>query len=78
MCPFVSLRVKMMGHKTYAHIDNEGTVWNCLVWDGVTDLGLDGELVEYTEDNPAHIGGTYVDGVFLPPPPPEPEPDPEV
>lgn len=71
--------MNFMENKTYAHIDNEGNVWNCILWDGVTDLNLDGELVEYNEDNPARIGGKYVDGVFLPPPPPpEPPVDPEV
>lgn len=55
-----------METKTYAHVDYEGTVWNCIVWDGETDLGLEGELIEYTADNPVYIGGTYKDGGFLP------------
>lgn len=56
-----------------AVVGSDGVVVNIVLWDGVTDLGLDDELVEYTEENPAYIGGTYKDGVFLPPPEPEPE-----
>lgn len=50
-----------------------GQVVNCIVWDGESPLELEGELVQYTDDNPASIGGTYKDGVFSRPPEPEPE-----
>jgi hypothetical protein len=59
-----------MDTKTYAVIDSDGQVLNCIVWDGVIPLPFQDQLVEYTEDKPAWVGGTYTDGVFLPPPEP--------
>lgn len=65
-----------MQTKTYAQIDEDGKVVNCILWDGVTTFNLSTQLIEFNDENPAHIGGTYVDGVFLPPPE-EPEVPPE-
>jgi len=55
----------------YAHII-DGTVVNVIVWDGETDLGLDGELVN-VDDTPCGPGWTVVDGEFIAPPEPEEE-----
>jgi hypothetical protein len=64
------------GRNNWAVVEN-GLVTNILVWDVTTQLDVDGELIHSTFDNPASIGGTYVDGQFLPPPE-EPEVDPPV
>ena len=58
---------------TYAVIDENDVVVNVTMWDGQTEFVSDKKLVPYTDDNPAYIGGTYKEGVFLPPPEPEPE-----
>lgn len=50
----------------------DGTVVNVIVWDGETDLGLDGELVN-VDDTPCGPGWTVVDGEFVAPPEPEEE-----
>jgi len=55
----------------YAHIIN-GTVVNVIVWDGETNLGLDGELVN-VDDTPCGPGWTVVDGQFVAPPEPDDE-----
>jgi hypothetical protein len=55
----------------YAHII-DGVVVNVIVWDGETDLGLDGELVN-VDDTPCGPGWTVVDGEFVAPPEPEEE-----
>lgn len=49
----------------------DGVVVNVILWDGETDLGLDGELVN-VDDTPCGPGWTVVDGEFVAPPdPPE-------
>ncbi len=45
-----------MDTKTYAVIDSDGQVLNCIVWDGVIPLPFQDQLVEYTEDKPAWLG----------------------
>jgi hypothetical protein len=45
----------------------DGTVANVIVWDGETDLGLDGELVN-VDNTQCGPGWTVVDGVFTAPP----------
>jgi hypothetical protein len=65
----------MYGDNKYAVVSN-GVVLNVIEWDGTTPLQVDGELVHSPYDNAAAIGGSYVDGQFLPPP--EPEVDPPV
>ena len=52
----------------------DGTVINVIVWDGETDLGLDGELVN-VDDTPCGPGWTVVDGEFVAPPEPDDELD---
>ncbi len=50
----------------YAQIIN-GTVHNVIVWNGETNLGLAGELIE-TGDTPVAIGYTYDGTNFIAPP----------
>ncbi len=52
--------------KTYALVDENNVVINTILWDGEVELGLDGQLIEFTEENPAYIGGLFVDGQFFP------------
>jgi len=53
----------------YAHIIN-GNVVNVIVWDGQTDLGLEGELVN-VDNTPCGPGWTYDGTTFTAPPEPE-------
>ena len=53
----------------YAQVIN-GTVHNVIVWDGETELALEGDLVALG-DQPAGIGWTYDGATFTAPPPPE-------
>ena len=46
-------------------------VVNIIEWDGQTPYDSDGQLI--LADENAHIGGTYIDGVFSPLPGPTPE-----
>jgi len=50
----------------YAHI-TDGTVTNVILWDGETDLGLNGELVNVDEIT-CGPGWTYDGTTFTPPP----------
>lgn len=53
---------------TYAHVDDEGTIVNKIVWDGVTPFEFgDGALVLINE--PFDTGGTFIKGVYTPPEP---------
>jgi hypothetical protein len=52
--------------KTMAQIDNEGIVINITIAND--DWSAEG-FVEYTDNNPAYIGGTYANGKFIPPKP---------
>lgn len=52
--------------KNYALVNENNVVVNTILWDGEVELGLSGELIEFTEANPAHIGGLYSDGQFFP------------
>jgi len=54
----------------YAQIIGTEVV-NVIVWDGETDLGLEGELIQ---TDTAGVGWSYSDGTFSPPPA-EPEPE---
>lgn len=49
-----------------AQVDISGTVVNVIVAN--EDWNVEG-FVEYTDDNPAYIGGTYANGKFIPPKP---------
>jgi len=52
--------------KNFALLDENNKVLNI----SIADEGWTGQgWVEYTNDNPAHIGGDYVDGYFYPPQP---------
>jgi len=53
----------------------DSTVVNVILWDGQTDLGLDGELLN-VDDTPCGPGWTY-DGTTFTAPPPQPESDDE-
>jgi len=57
---------------TYAIIEN-GVVMNMVVWDGKTEWSPpEGtEAIECNDDS-CQIGGSYMDGVFIPPPLPVP------
>jgi hypothetical protein len=49
-----------------AQLDANGIVTNIIV--AGDDWDVEG-FVEYTDDNPAYIGGTYTNGRFIPPKP---------
>ena len=49
----------------------DGIVVNVILWDGETDLGLDGELIN-VDDTPCGPGWTY-DGTTFTSPPVEPD-----
>lgn len=49
-----------------AQVDISGTVVNVIV--AGDDWNVQG-FVEYTDNNPAYIGGTYANGKFIPPKP---------
>lgn len=54
-------------NKNIAILDETGTVLNIVhCHDSEQETP---RLVAYTNDNPAHIGGDYVDGYFYPPQP---------
>lgn len=53
----------------YAQIIN-GTVRNVIVWDGETELAIDGELIKL-DDMKAGPGWTYDGTTFTPPPDPD-------
>jgi hypothetical protein len=61
----MNMGIKM---KNYAVIKNN-IVENVIVWDGIVEFSIDGELVEITESNPASIGFLYQDGQFIDPNP---------
>ena len=52
--------------KSYALVNEDNVVVNTILWDGEVELGLEGQLIEFTEENPAYIGGLFSDGQFLP------------
>jgi hypothetical protein len=52
--------------KRMAQVDANGIVINIIVAND--DFNVWG-FVEYTDNNPAYIGGTYVNGKFIPPKP---------
>lgn len=52
--------------KRMAQIDANGIVINIIVAND--DWNVEG-FVEYTDDKPAYIGGTYTNGKFIPPKP---------
>ena len=52
--------------KRLAIFDENGIVVNIIVAND--DFFVDG-AIEYTDDNPARVGGDYVDGYFYPPKP---------
>lgn len=54
--------------KRMAQVDANGIVINIIV--AGDDWNVEG-FIEYTDDNPACIGGTYVNGKFIPPKPTE-------
>lgn len=54
--------------KNYAIIQ-DGVVVNIVIGDEEWANSQADTAVEYTEANPAYIGGDYVDGVFYPPKP---------
>lgn len=51
----------------------DGNVTNVIVCDNESDISVNGQLVKCVPNNIAQVGGTYKDGVFLPPPEPDPE-----
>lgn len=51
--------------KNMAQVDANGMVLNIIV--ASEDWNVEG-FVEYTDDNPAYIGGSYLNGRFTPPP----------
>lgn len=55
---------------SYAVVQGTNVV-NMIEWDGVTPYATSDQLV--LADENAHIGGTYIDGVFSPTPGPTPE-----
>ena len=62
---------------TYAEIDTENIVVNCIVADAeFVATQTDKTYVEYDDTNPAGIGYTYDPdtGLFAPPVAPQPEP----
>jgi hypothetical protein len=52
--------------KRMAQVDANGIVVNIIVAND--DWNVDG-FVEYTDNNPAYIGGSYANGRFIPPRP---------
>jgi hypothetical protein len=54
--------------KTLAKLDENGVVQNIIVANDDWDTN---GFVEYTESNPAYIGGLYINGKFIPPKPGE-------
>lgn len=52
--------------KRMAQVDANGIVVNIIV--ASDDWNVEG-FVEYTDDNPAYIGGTYANGRFIAPKP---------
>lgn len=50
--------------KRMAQVDDNGIVVNIIV--AGDDWNVEG-FVEYTDDNPAYIGGTYTNGKFIVP-----------
>ena len=52
--------------KRMAQVDANGIVVNIIV--ASDDWNVEG-FVEYTDNNPAYIGGTYTNGKFIPPKP---------
>jgi|APGre2960657404_1045060.scaffolds.fasta_scaffold19163_5 hypothetical protein len=54
--------------KTYAVIRNDMVVNTVIAEDDWVSLQTD-TLIEYTEENPAYIGGDYTDGFFYTPKP---------
>jgi len=54
--------------KNYAVIENDLVV-NVVVAEDEWVDGQTGEIVEYTDENPAFIGGTFVGGYFYKPQP---------
>lgn len=52
--------------KNFALLNNENIVVNVSIAD---DDWSDNNWIEFTNDNPAYIGGDYVDGYFYPPQP---------
>ena len=52
--------------KRMAQVDANGIVVNIIV--AGEDWNVEG-FVEYTDDNPAYIGGMYANGKFIPPKP---------
>jgi hypothetical protein len=55
--------------RTMAQVNENGIVVNIIV--AGNDWNTEG-FIEYTEANPAYIGGVYADGKFIPP---KPSPD---
>lgn len=49
----------------YALIENDIVV-NCIIADDQAMADLFGQAVEYTDENPAYIGGTYDGTTFNP------------
>lgn len=49
--------------KNFALLNNENTVINISIGD---DDWSDNNWIEFTHDNPAYIGGDYVNGYFYP------------
>jgi hypothetical protein len=68
---------KRYGDNNWAVV-RDGLVISVIVWDSTNSLGVEGELIHSTFENPAFVGGTYVDGQFLPPPEPEVDPPVEI
>ena len=52
--------------KRMAQVDANGIVVNIIV--AGDDWNVE-NFIEYTDDNPAYIGGTYANGKFIPPKP---------
>jgi len=52
--------------RNMAQLDDSGVVVNVIV--AGDDWNVEG-FVEYTDNNPAYIGGTYANGKFIPPKP---------
>lgn len=50
--------------KQIAILDSNNTVVNVVISESIPDNGI-----EYSENNPAFIGGDYFDGYFYPPKP---------
>ena len=54
----------------YALIKNS-IVQNIIVWDGVAEFSVDGELIQIPENTLVSIGFIYQDGQFIDPTPVE-------